>query len=230
MPLLTSNQIQRLSREAKVIRREQSITHTAALDQQAQKFGFPTWALLKKAHSNNDQIYPSFQRSVDEMRQSFRKIGDSMTMEQGDELRSKMPDLSREYANPLSALRYAESYLETALSVPRYSPSGLSVACIEMRVYLPYTLEPIIGEDDLFILVGRDYKPLGMPQRDQRVKYEIYKNLHVRVPREELERVTRHRQYSPRYLYLVGPHSSRKYAEAYLKQLQAVTELIGRHL
>lgn len=229
MRFLPPNEIERLRREAKKISRTQEITHSAALDHIAIELGFQNWSMLKKFHSAPQVIHPIFSRTADEMRESFRKISDPMTSQIENNIRDGIPDLSSEFANPMSALRYAESYVSTALSLSRYSPSRFSIACIEMRVYLPYTLHPLKDEEDTFIILGRDYKPLGMPQRKEHVKYEKFKNLHVHIQRGELENATRHDQYSTGYLYSVGPHTSRSYANTYFKQLRVITDLVERY-
>jgi hypothetical protein len=58
-----------------------------------------------------------------------------------------MPDLSRQFTNPVSALEYARDYLKLALSLPRFSPPPMSMADIEMRVLL-YCGRPPIGKKD----------------------------------------------------------------------------------
>lgn len=229
MRFLPSNQIERLRREAKKISRTQEITHSAALDHIAIELDFQNWSMLKKFHSTSQLIHPIFNRTAHEMRESFRKISDPITGQIENDIRDEIPDLSSEFVNSMSALRYAEDYLNTALSLSRYNPSRFSIARIEMRIYLPYTLHPLKDETDTFIILGRDYKPLGMPEREERVEYEKFKNLHVHIPRSELENATRHEQYSPGYLYSIGPHTSRQYANAYFKQLRAVKDLVERY-
>lgn len=234
MRILSSVQIEYLRREAKTLARAQGIILAKALDQKANTVGFNNWALLINSHSGSSSpqtYYPTFLRTADEMKKSFRKISDLTTPTTDEKIRSALPDLSREYQGPMNALQYAERYIETALSLPRYSPSRSSVGYVEMRVYLPYNLQPLREESDVFILLGRDYKPLGMPQKHERIEYEKYENLHVRIPKNELERITRNPGYSPSYLYGDGsiPQKDRKHAESYLKQLKSIMSLVAEY-
>jgi hypothetical protein len=221
------NDIERLRREAKKASRAEGITHTEALDRQAAKLGYPNWALMQHGVSTTPRRFPTFVRTADEMRQAFRKVK-ALDGMRGAEIaiRREMPDLSAQFANPMSALEYARDYLELALSLPRFGPHMHSIAWIEMRVLLPYTFAPLAGPDR-FIVLGRDYKPLGMASRDEHIDYEQYKNLHVRLPATELHRVTQHSEYAARYLYGISPSTSRKHASALLRQLEAVIELVG---
>jgi hypothetical protein len=49
----------------------------------------------------------------------------------------------------------------------------------------------------------------------------------VNVPKGELHRVTKDPDYSPGYLYGINPHNGRKHANALLKQLEAVIDLVA---
>ena len=226
---LSPNDIERLRREAKKLSREAGGTYTEALDRQAVKLGYPNWALMQHAVSTMRRRFPVFDRTVDEMRQSFRKVKALDGMRDADTvMRREMPDLSTQFANPMSALEYARDYLELALSLPRFDPHMQSVAWIEMRVLLPYTFEPLAGSSR-FIILGRDYKPLGMANRENHVNYEAYKNLHVQLPGAELSQVTRHADYKAGYLYGVNPATGRKYAAALLKQIETVMKLVSKY-
>lgn len=226
---LSPNEIERLRREAKKVSRAEGINHTEALDREAAKLGYRNWALMRHGVSPMPSRFPVFARTADEMRQAFRKVKDLSGMRDADTaIRREMPDLSAQFANPLSALEYARDYLEVALSLPRFDPHVHSTAWIEMRVLLPYAFEPLAGTDR-FIVVGRDYKPLGMANRRERVDYELYKNLHARLPAAELHRVTKHPDYSRGYLYGISPSSGRKHASALLSQLESVIELVAAY-
>lgn len=231
---LSPVEIEYLRREAKKFARTEGIILAEALDNKAKAAGFNNWALLMNSNSGLSSPllnYPTFVRSLDEMKKSFRKISDVTTVTTDEKIRSELPNLSSEYINPMNALKYAEHYLETALSLPRYLINRSSVGHVEMRIYLPYNLQQLRGKSDVFILLGRDYKPLGMPQKREHVDYEKYENLHVRIPKSELEIVTRHPRYSPTYLYGDGvtPQKDRKHAEAYLNQLRSIINLVVKH-
>lgn len=226
------SEIDRLRRTAKEISRNQNITHTAALDRLANGLGFNNWALLQKSTSTNPVRPPLFKRTIEETRESFRKKNSLMTSSLDEKFRNAIPDLSNKFISPMNALRYAHDYITTALSLPRYNPSRFSVAYFEMRIYLPYTFEPLRDQTDRYVILGRDYKPLGMTQKHERVEYEKYTNLHVRISKKDLENATRHVKYSPGWLYGDGnsPWLNRKSAEAYLNQLSSLTELVARGL
>ncbi|WP_422016045.1 hypothetical protein [Roseateles sp.] len=226
---LSPNDIERLRREAKQISRDEGCTYTEAINRQAVKMGYPNWALMQHAVSTMPRRFPIFDRSLDEMRQAFRKVKGLDGMRDADTaMRRQMPDLSTQFANPMSALEYARDYLELALSLPRFDPHMHSVAWIEMRVLLPYVFEPLTGTDR-FIVLGRDYKPLGMANREDHIDYEAYKNLHVHLPAAELSQATRHTDYKPGYLHGVNPMAGRKYAAALLKQIETVIKLVSKY-
>lgn len=225
---LSPNDVERLRREAKKASKSEGITHTQALDREAVKLGYRNWALLQQASPSSPRRFPIFTRTVDEMQEAFRKAKGVDGVRNVDRLmREQMPDLSRQFLNPMSALEYARSYLELTLSLPRFKPHHFSTAWIEMRVLLPYVLLPLPGKDR-FILLGRDYKPLGMARKDEYVDYEVYQNLHVEVPVEELHRITRHANRSPGFLYDISPCIKRQYADELLYRLRAVIELVAR--
>jgi hypothetical protein len=222
------NDVERLRREAKKASKSEGITHTQALDREAVRLGYRNWALMQQSILSTPRRFPIFRRTVDEMREAFRKVKGVDGMRNADRvMREQMPDLSEQFANPMSALVYARNYLELALSLPRFNPHHFSTAWIEMRVLLPYVLLPLPGKDR-FILLGRDYKPLGMAKKDEHVDYELYKSLHAQVPKEELHRITRHVNRSPGYLYDISPCMGRQYANELLDRLKSTIELVAR--
>lgn len=227
---LSPNEIERLRREAKQVSKAEGIGHQQALHRLARAQGHPNWDMLQRVQAAPAPRFPVFQRSQDEMKNAFRKVRELDGIGSIEKkVRQELPDLCEQFANPLSALEYGYRYMQVALSLPRYAPSPFSVSYLEMRIYLPYVLEPVPDQDDCFIPVGRDYKPLGMTQRSEHVDYGRYKNLHVRLPAAELARVTQNASYSAGYLYGVRPSLNRKYANDYLRQLAQVIELVARY-
>jgi hypothetical protein len=103
----------------------------------------------------------------------------------------------------------------------------MSKARIEMRTLLPYAIRPLEGQDR-FIVLGRDYKPLGMARKDEHVDYEAYPNLHVLVPAADLHRVTARAQCMPGWLYNDGapPYEGRAEAKALMKQIEGLIKLL----
>lgn len=133
------------------------------------------------------------------------------------------PDISRHHNSAAEAVAYAIASMESALSVARYSLRGPSRGYYEMRRDMPY----IIHETAIpgtYILVNRNYKPLGsnQPTRGDHAVYEDFKNLHVRLTPEQIASVA-----SPGHMHgLFGdgnpPWSGRKVANAYLTRLRVL--------
>jgi hypothetical protein len=140
---------------------------------------------------------------------------------------SDLSDLSRSHKSAAEAVAYAIASLESALSVSRYHISGASRDYLEMRRDMPYLIhETTIPET--YILVNRNYKPLGsnQPAGGDWAKYEDFTNLHIRLTPAQIASVV-----SPGYSHgLFGdgnpPWSGRKAAQAYLVRLQR----LHRHL
>lgn len=224
---LSPNDIERLRRAAKKTARDTGITHINALDQSANKLGFPNWAEMQHHLAAAPVRYPIFRRSFEEMRAAFhgtRPRGGIAGFEA--RLRQQMPDLSIEFANPISAMEYARDYLRLALTLPRIIASPYSAAGVEMRVLLPYALEPV---DHKFLLVGRDYKPLGRALRDERVEYGASPNLHLDLPREAISRALPNTGTTFGYLYGDSPALGKTYARKYLRRLEALIEVAKQH-
>jgi hypothetical protein len=135
------------------------------------------------------------------------------------------------HASALEAVDHAIRSVEAALAKPRYVvPKGETKAYLEMRRDLPY----IIHETDLpetQILVNRDYKPLGDNARtgERWVKYEDFKNMHVRLTTAEIKSVVSDGR--ERGLFGDGnpPWAGRRGAEAYLERLKRLRVILRLH-
>lgn len=133
------------------------------------------------------------------------------------------PDISRTHKNASEAVAYAIASMESALSAARYSFRGPSRAYYEMRRDMPYFIhETAIA--DTYILVNRNYKPLGsnQPTGGDHAIYEEFTNLHAHLTPAQIASVV-----SPGYTHgLFGdgnpPWSGRKAAKAYLARLHGL--------
>ena len=133
------------------------------------------------------------------------------------------PDISRSHIGAAEAVAYAVVSMESALSVARYSFRGPSRGYYEMRRDMPYIIHET-AIPDTYILVNRNYKPLGsnQPTGGDHATYEDFANLHVRLTPEQIASVV-----SPGYSHgLFGdgnpPWSGRKAANAYLARLRVL--------
>ena len=134
-----------------------------------------------------------------------------------------LPDISRSHKSAAEAVAYAITSLEAALSVARFSMNRPSCAYYEMRRDMPYFIHETTIPGT-YILVNRNYKPLGsnQPTGGNYAVYEKFTNLHVRLTPEQIASVV-----SPGYTHgLFGdgnpPWSGRKAANAYLARLCAL--------
>ena len=226
----TSAQIEQLKRDAKRLAHNRSITHAAALDHIAAICDYKNWSLLMKhaaSHPTNGTAsqpkrlsYP-FLRTAEAMRQAMRKT--TPTLGYGslhNSLRAQLEDLSVQFISAENALDFAISYMECALNVPRFKVNNLSFAYYEMRCWLPYCVHIVDG--NLYILLGRDYKPIGMAQKTERVDYVTFPQVHLHITGHELRhQVTANREHSAEgYLYDGPPWTSRADAQTYLIHLK----------
>lgn len=230
----TSSQIEQLKRDAKRLARESLLPHSHALDQVAASRGYANWSQLMKrsaplqaeAAITQTQHQPFlFSRTAEAMYQAMRKAtpnaGNGST---SDRLRLQVADLSKQFISADNAIDFAIAYMESALSVPRYSVNGQSLAYYEMRCWLPYCVHVIDG--DLRVLVGRDYKPVGMVQKEDRMDYAAFPHVQLRMSEQQLRRLTtvHRRDAEAGYLYDASPWASRSHAQAYLKLLRALRD------
>jgi hypothetical protein len=228
--LCTPAQIEQLKRDAKRLVRDKSLTHAAALDQIATSQGYSNWSLLVRNVTRRQiGVVPSrpkiqlhrLIRTTEAMRQAMRKtiptpgIGSSH-----DRLRAQIDDLSQLFISATNALDFAISYLECALSVARFSIHSHSIAYYEMRCWLPYCVHVV--KDDSYLLLGRDYKPVGMVQKKNHVDYAAFTQVHLSITPQQLrQQVMVYREDGAEgYFYDASPWASRRHAESYLEHLR----------
>ena len=108
--------------------------------------------------------------------------------------------------------------MQCVLQVPRFYLHPAAEAYFEMRCWLPYCVQEI--DDARRILVGRDYKPVGMVQREEHVNYKDFPHLEVRISERELAKLSPPDEIRfSAHLYSPGPWDSRTNARLYLGRL-----------
>ena len=118
------------------------------------------------------------------------------------------------------------TYMDCLLTVPRFKLHSDAPAYWEMRSWLPYFCQPL--EDGIYIIVNRNYKPVGQVSKDW-AKYEEFPYLHARFEDALRKRFTV-KGSQDGYLFNDGcpPWHSRQDATAYLTRLRLLsTELSG---
>jgi hypothetical protein len=230
----TFSQIEQLKRDAKRLAQESLLPHSNALDQVAASRGYANWSQLMKhsaplqagsATTQTPRLPFLFSRTAEAMCLAMRKAtpnaGNGSTSAR---LRLEVADLSEQFISADNAIDFAIAYMESALSVPRYSVNGQSLAYYEMRCWLPYCIHVVDG--DLRALVGRDYKPVGMVQKEDRMDYTAFPQVQLRMSEQQLSRLTtvHRRDTEAGYLYDASPWASRTDAQAYLKQLRELRD------
>jgi hypothetical protein len=235
---ITIAQIEQFKRDATRLARNQSLTRAEALDQVAVANGYPNWSVLMKnaaihqkdaAASQPTRPPYQFRRTTEAMREAMRKT----TPEPGqgsshDRLRAQVDDLSAKFISAENALDFAIAYMASALDVARFHVHSDSLANYEMRCWLPYCVHVV--KDDAYVLLGRDYKPVGMVQRRDHVDYADFPQVHLLITKQQLlQRVTVHREDGAEgYFYDDSPWASRKHAQAYLDLLRGLRSWLSK--
>jgi hypothetical protein len=229
--IYTTAQLNQFKRDAKRITREQSLSHAEALDQIAVNHGHSNWSLLVKHAALNpvnttiptQKLSPYLLvRTTEEMREAMCKTVPTLGHgSAGDRLRAQIKDLSTQFVSANNALEFAIAYMECALGVPRFKVHYQSRAYYEMRCWLPYCCVPAVA-GNAYILLGRDYRPVGMVQKRDHVDFAGFSQLHLHMTEQELRQqaTVYRRDGAEGYLYDVSPWTSRKGAQAYLNHLR----------
>jgi hypothetical protein len=138
-------------------------------------------------------------------------------------------DISDQHANAETAVRHAINLLEQLLAKQRYViGTGQSRQYLELRRDMPYVIHQT-SSPRTYILVNRNYKPLGNNSRthENYVSYEEHSNGHVFLTRTQIASVV-----SPgREMGLFGdenpPWANRKAATEYLVRLRSLLKLLS---
>ena len=235
--LYTPAQIEQLKRDAKRIARDKSLTHAVALDQVAATCGHSNWSRLAKYASHHQveatppqsERHPHiFLRTVEAMRKAMRKTMPAQgSGSSQDRLRTQIADLSAKFISAGNALDFAISYMECALGVERFNVNGHSLVYYEMRCWLPYCVHVV--KPNSYILLGRDYKPVGMTQKENHIDYLVFPQVHLHITEQQWrQQVTVHWEDAAEgYLYDVSPWTSRRHAQTYLDDLRKLREWLS---
>lgn len=226
----TPAQIEQFKRDATRLARNQSLTHSEALDQVAAARGHSNWStLMKNAAIHQMDVVPfrpekppyQFQRTAQAMREAMRKTApEPGPGSSHDRLRAQIEDLSSQFISAENALDFAIAYMACALDVDRFRVHSQSLIYNEMRCWLPYCVHVVTG--NAYVLLGRDYKPVGMVQKREHVDYADFPQVHLHITKQQLrQQVTVYREdCAEGYLYDASPWTSRKHAQAYLGYLK----------
>ena len=229
-----SGSIERLKREAKAISRDTGVSHSQALDQIAIRHGFTNWSSLILAASAGPHAqkrasgtltpqpeYP-FERDAAQMREATRSRGANVYPTAAD-----VEDLSTKFISPKNSVRYAIAYLELALQAPQYRVVFQSLAFMEMRNHFPYRLHETEDEKK-WIVVNREYKPVGNNRPDDQVSYQDFHAGHFEISIADAEAVSEPHHLSSHALYGDGiaPWHSRTAATAYLGRLRKLLTIL----
>lgn len=133
------------------------------------------------------------------------------------------PDISHRHKSAADAVAHAIRYMESALSVVRYSLRRPSPSYFEMRRDMPYIIHGT-AIPGTYILVNRNYKPLGSnkPTGGDHAIYEEFMNLHVRLTPEQIASVASAGHSHGLFGDSNSPWSGRKAANAYLSRLRVL--------
>ena len=100
---------------------------------------------------------------------------------------SRLPDIAHPHRSAQDAVAYSIAYLNSALL--RYPIRKASRSYFEMQRDLPYFIQET-ALPATYILVNRNYKPLGSNQRaGDRLKYEDFHPLHMRLTPDQVASV-----------------------------------------
>jgi len=194
----------------------------------AHAMGYSNWALLMKNGAPEDNAIPlplGFVRSDLDMRAAMRNPPETSDHNPGRHASPNVnvPDILSKFISARNAVDFAIDYMSTILRTARYQVGLRSQAYWEMRLWLPYELEPITPSTQ--VLVNREYKPVGLDSTEH-VDYRKFEALQTNLSAEQV-RMFSHAETGQGYLYGLTPWGSRKAAEMYLIRLQMLkSELI----
>jgi len=230
---ITVSFVNRLKREAKVVHRQIGITHSQALDRIAAREGFSNWSRLMQYGpaptavpvQRATPIEHPFSRTAAEMRALMRSTGRSESPKA-----SEVEDLSVAFVSSANAVRYAISFMEGALSASRFVVHSRSVARIEMRNHLPYCIHEA-GIQGKWLLVNRQYKPVGNNKPYEWVDYSAFRPQHFALGKGDATQVSHPAYLRSGGLYGDGctPWSSRADAAGYVERLKRLLEILERN-
>lgn len=217
------NQIERFKREAKTVAKSSGCTHSESLDRIAKREGWTNWSLLSK-NSRTKVIPPFFLYS-----RSIEQVGASLRPRSGKLPESVVEEIGLHYVSAENAVEYAISYMQALLQRPRYKVHSSSLAYREMRSWLPYRIHET-ATPGKWILVNREYGPVGMLKTEKWLDYEDFTNAQIVAMNDEVVALSHPDHESSGGIFGDGssPWGSRKDAQMYLNRLQALRAFISR--
>ena len=139
---------------------------------------------------------------------------------------AELPSVTQSHKSAADAVAHAITYLETVLAERWKAIKGVSQTYMLMRRDFPYVIHRT-EVDGTFILVNRNYKPIGsnIETGSTHVRYEDCPNLHVRLTMGQMRSIGCDSEN-----YLFGgwaPWDSRQVAEIYLYKLRGLHGLLA---
>jgi hypothetical protein len=184
---LSLAQIEQMKRNAKRAKTSEGISHTAALDVQAEMVGYQSWAILMKNHglmpASAAPVAPAyrFMRSVEEMREALRP----RALRGGAISSAAAPqEIVGQLTSMPHVVQHAIEFMNCLLQATNKVVDKSSLAFAEMRIWLPYVTE-YVGEGT-YLLVNRGYDPVGkLPNGHS--QYSEYPHMHAQLSAGQLE-------------------------------------------
>ena len=225
MPKFTSSQIKRFRLEAKHLSRNSATPLQKAQDKIAQLNGYSNWSLLMKnaapLATHSTAVPYKFFRSEEDMRAALRNRPDNFEHAPDNRYARadlSIPDIWQKFISAENAVDFAIDYITTLLNRPRFQIGVRSQVYWEIRLWLPYVLEPV--SENTQVLANRHYKPVGMDVKAF-VDYKKHPNLLTTLNAEQTAAFS-HSLTGQGYLYGQDPWRSRNAAQSYLKRLQTL--------
>ncbi|QWT47048.1 hypothetical protein [Azospira inquinata] len=227
----SSTHIEYLRRQAKKLSKTDDIPLSKALDLIAQQNGWSNWSLLVKNRLPDDSPDNGYQlrRTRDEFIQAIRKFQVKQPrrgrVNRYVEVLRQTEDICNRFVSAKNAIKFAVSYIETLLKVPRFQVQVSSLVDVEMHRWLPYCLVAKGNEGQ--ILLNRKYKPVGLIG-DTWVNYEDFPHLQTHLKEEQLWDMSHPKATTPGFFYYDGdsPWRGRAEASAYLERLKIAQSLL----
>lgn len=218
------NQIERFKREAKAVAKSSGCTHSESLDRIAKREGLTNWSLLSKnSRTNATGSFFSYSRSTEQVVATLRPRSGKLPEFVLEEIGSR-------YLSAKNSVEYAIAYMQALLQRPRYKVHSSSIAYREMRSWLPYRVHET-ATPDKWILVNREYGPVGMLKTEKWLEYEDFTNVQILATNDEVAALSHPNYKSSGGIFGDGssPWVSRKDAQAYLDRLQVLHAFIDRN-
>ena len=135
----------------------------------------------------------------------------------------KLPDISASYRDPLAPLDHAIEQMNQYLAGRGAPPQRL---LLELRRDLPYRVMSSTEGDR--IIVNREYKPLGWPDKSNLARYEEQRSQHVALSDEAIDRCRHPQRADALFGDECAPWFCRADGRLYLPRLLVLRHEVGR--